>query len=378
MSQALQNPADCCNSCDDVLTTTIPGATGATGAAGADGTDGVNAFTTLTAGFVMPAELANVVATVADTSWMVLGQVLFVQTAGYMQVAAIGGATSVTLTNLENTATSIYPGNAAPGAAIPNGSKVGPGGVTGPAGAAAASPAPVDATYITQTPNGTLTNEQALSLLATGYMRNTTATGVVSVQAVPIPIADGGTAATTAAGARTALGLGTIATQSAAAVALTGGTTDALVQTNVDINSGAIDGTTVGATVPSTGAFTTLSSTGNRTESGRVIQTPSALQTLGVGNTVSADAAKVRVISSGGALVITSTPSVSAGVADGQRLLIKGTSAADTIALQDNGTLAGSTLELGAANRVLGLNSQLELSWDSTTGRWCEISFAAN
>lgn len=40
--------------------------------------------------------------------------------------------------------------------------------------------APTDATYITQTPNGTLSNEQALSALATGLMKVTTATGVIS------------------------------------------------------------------------------------------------------------------------------------------------------------------------------------------------------
>lgn len=46
------------------------------------------------------------------------------------------------------------------------------------------SGAPVDATYITQTPNATLTNEQALSLLATGLLKSTTGTGVLSI-AVP-------------------------------------------------------------------------------------------------------------------------------------------------------------------------------------------------
>lgn len=41
--------------------------------------------------------------------------------------------------------------------------------------------APTSATYITQTPDATLTNEQALSLLGTGLMKVTTGTGVVSV-----------------------------------------------------------------------------------------------------------------------------------------------------------------------------------------------------
>lgn len=43
------------------------------------------------------------------------------------------------------------------------------------------SGAPADATYITQTPNATLTNEQALSALATGLLKNTTGTGVLSI-----------------------------------------------------------------------------------------------------------------------------------------------------------------------------------------------------
>ena len=41
--------------------------------------------------------------------------------------------------------------------------------------------APTTATYITQTPDATLTNEQALSVLATGLVVNTTATGVLTV-----------------------------------------------------------------------------------------------------------------------------------------------------------------------------------------------------
>lgn len=43
--------------------------------------------------------------------------------------------------------------------------------------------APTNATYITQTANATLTNEQALSSLGTGLMANATGTGVVSIYA---------------------------------------------------------------------------------------------------------------------------------------------------------------------------------------------------
>lgn len=54
-----------------------------------------------------------------------------------------------------------------------NGTNYGPFLISGDA-------APVDATYITQTANGTLTNEQALSLLSTGLVKVTNGTGVLS------------------------------------------------------------------------------------------------------------------------------------------------------------------------------------------------------
>jgi hypothetical protein len=46
---------------------------------------------------------------------------------------------------------------------------------------AAGASAPVDATYIVQTANGSLSNEQALGALGTGLLKNTTTTGVLSV-----------------------------------------------------------------------------------------------------------------------------------------------------------------------------------------------------
>lgn len=49
------------------------------------------------------------------------------------------------------------------------------------AASSGATPAPVGATYITQTADGTLTNEQALGALATGLLKNTTTTGVLSI-----------------------------------------------------------------------------------------------------------------------------------------------------------------------------------------------------
>lgn len=47
--------------------------------------------------------------------------------------------------------------------------------------------------FILQTADALAPNAQALSALVTGYLKNTTGTGVLTVQAVPIPVADGGT-----------------------------------------------------------------------------------------------------------------------------------------------------------------------------------------
>lgn len=47
-----------------------------------------------------------------------------------------------------------------------------------------ATPAPAEATYIVQTPNGTLNNEQALSALSTGFVQSTTTTGVVQTRVI--------------------------------------------------------------------------------------------------------------------------------------------------------------------------------------------------
>ena len=70
-----------------------------------------------------------------------------------------------------------------------------------------------------------------------------------------LPVTMGGTGSTTASGARTNLGLGTIATQNAS---------------SVDIDGGAIDGTTIGASSAAAGTFTSVTA-GNITASGNQI-----------------------------------------------------------------------------------------------------------
>jgi hypothetical protein len=68
---------------------------------------------------------------------------------------------------------------------------------------------------------------------------------------------------------------------------------------------------------------------------------------------------------------VTATPSITAGTADGQILHVIGTSATNTVTLQDNAGLAGSNLQLNGT-WVGGLYSQLDLHWDNTLGYWVE------
>lgn len=71
---------------------------------------------------------------------------------------------------------------------------------------------------------------------------------------------------------------------------------------------------------------------------------------------------------------LTSTPTLQTGD-NGQQCLIRCVDTVDVITLQDQGTLAGSNLRLGAATRALGPRDSILLVYSDAVGDWTEIVY---
>lgn len=138
------------------------------------------------------------------------------------------------------------------------------------------------------------------------------------------------------------------------------------------------NGTVTSAATSVTGNVTVA---GNSTVSGKVIY-PRTTITGVFGSTTIIPTSEFYVLTSsspGGTVPMTSTPTLSTTTAtDGQFVVLKGTSSVATITLQDNGTLAGSLLELGAATRVISDLKVITLMFDSLVGKWIEVSYGNN
>jgi hypothetical protein len=90
---------DCCTPCASETTTQVPGPEGPAGENGTDGTNGVSAFTVTTDDFVVPPAdgTTPVTVEVADTSWMAVGEPLFMPDGFFFIVAAIVDGTHVSV-----------------------------------------------------------------------------------------------------------------------------------------------------------------------------------------------------------------------------------------------------------------------------------------
>jgi hypothetical protein len=96
------------------------------GANGTNGTNGSNAYTLTTADFNVPAAPgSSVTIAVADSAWMIPGQILIATGPATFVVTSVPSTTSVALMFLG------YPGDVAGGTAILTGAKVGVGGQRG-------------------------------------------------------------------------------------------------------------------------------------------------------------------------------------------------------------------------------------------------------
>jgi hypothetical protein len=104
---------------------------------------------------------------------------------------------------------------------------------------------------------------------------------------------------------------------------------------------------------------------------GRRVAVPKAAQTVVAGTAIAADYEVVQ-INSAGNVTMTAAPTIADG-ADGQMLTILNVDTADTVTLQDQGTLAGSNLRLTAATVALGPRQSIHLMYSATVGDWVQL-----
>jgi len=114
---------------------------------------------------------------------------------------------------------------------------------------------------------------------------------------------------------------------------------------------------------------------------GNYVNIPTTDQSITAGTGITAAMLNgiTRVVGNGGAVTVTATPSITASAHDGFRMILQGTSEANTVILQDRSILANSGLELsGGANFTLGQNDIIELMYDSGEGLWIELGRSDN
>lgn len=184
-------------------------------------------------------------------------------------------------------------------------------------------------------------------------------------------------------GINTFAGLGRFDNGTAGTNNLADGPGDLYVEEDLEVDRFAsVSALSVGsATSPGTGNFSTTGDVEHLGEKkvvfeGRLVRRPLAVSITAVSSQISANRAFVNLQSAGGTYTLTSTPTIpdptDAGGIDGYTLMISKNDSG-TVTLQDEGTLAGSNVELGASTRAIGRGDILELAFFD--GAWREVAF---
>jgi len=148
------------------------------------GPSGSNPYTSTTANFTMPASGSSVTVPVVSTAFMVAGQNVYVQGAGYFTVASITDTTHVVLTN------SGASGNVSSGSTVASGAGVVSAGAVGPAGTGGGGGTLTDAT--TTTGLSWISNPSGILKRAVPGSSNLTITDTGSTLVLDAPGAGGG------------------------------------------------------------------------------------------------------------------------------------------------------------------------------------------
>ena len=86
----------------------------------------------------------------------------------------------------------------------------------------------------------------------------------------------------------------------------------------------------------------------------------------------------VRISGNGGAVTMTSTPTIANGF-DGQRIILHGSDSLNTVTVQDDDVLSGTALKLdNGVTLILGEGDILELFYCGCSDSWIEISRSDN
>lgn len=106
--------------------------------------------------------------------------------------------------------------------------------------------------------------------------------------------------------------------------------------------------------------------------------TPSTFSGINASTSIPVTDGYLVVASSGGIVAVTATPSVKTtyesgrAVKSGSLLVLRGSSDANAVVLQDNDSVSGTKLDLGATTRSLGNKDILVLWYDAAVDRWME------